>query len=358
MIIKSLSRKSNGTQLIKYIFRYVLDQDKIKGIKVPTKAKEPAFLIRHNVRSRSVEGMIREFKENEQYRLVHRKDSVKLFHTIISFSGKDTTHVNDKLLKDIAKKFISERGTNSLYIGTKHENKDHIHVHLCISGVQTNGRSSRITKQQFHHIKLELDRYQKRKYPELIHSLPEHGRAKQQKSKEAILENVKQSRQTKKEALCTILEKTYKNSTSVDHFLSELQVTGYEPYYRNGKLQGVLYEGQKFRLGRLGYDEASLQALDQAKVQEEQTLAQMQQLRQGIAREQQIEVNRQSELQTQALNAQEQQDLQELQDLRTHAPSRATLVNTINHDVDIEYEQEIDKLRQRNLSGYDQTRER
>src|SRR5881396_3808377 len=109
MIIKTLSRKSNTGQLVNYIFKYVFrEQQKNIHPEKPEQSKSDKgkFIVRHNIRSRSVKGYMKEFKENESYRLVHRKDSVKLFHTIISFSNKDKQHINDKLLKDIAKKFI------------------------------------------------------------------------------------------------------------------------------------------------------------------------------------------------------------------------------------------------------------
>ncbi len=97
MIIKSLSRKSNSSQLVKYIFRYVLDDEKKKEISKNdlVKSVQPNFIIRHNVRSRSVKGYVKEFQENEAYRIVRRKDSVQLFHTIISFAPGDSKVIND-----------------------------------------------------------------------------------------------------------------------------------------------------------------------------------------------------------------------------------------------------------------------
>src|SRR5690242_501779 len=145
MILKSLSRKSNGSQLMKYIFRYINDDQKRAGLseKEISKSHNHHFFIRHNIRSRSsIKNLIKEFKENESYRLVRRKDSVKIFHTILSFAGKDRAHVNDKLLKDISKKFIEERGLSNLYVGAKHQDKDHVHLHIAVSGTQLNGRSS------------------------------------------------------------------------------------------------------------------------------------------------------------------------------------------------------------------------
>lgn len=283
MIIKSLSRKSNTGQLVNYIFRYILDEEKSKQKKETFKTKESQFLIRHNVRSRSVKGFVKEFQENEKYRLVHRKDSVKLFHTIISFSGKDSHKIDDKLLKDIAKKFITERGLNNLYAGTKHVDKDHVHLHIAISGTQLNGRSSRISKQQFRHLKIEMDRYQREKFSNLIYSFPEHGKSQKQKSREEIIEAVKQSRLTHKKSLCEILDTTYNNSNSLDHFLSLLKDLGQEAYYRNGRLQGLIYEGKKFRFSRLGYDANTLQLLEQKK-NKQKVLTELNELRKGKAR--------------------------------------------------------------------------
>jgi hypothetical protein len=282
VIIKSLSRKSNTGQLVSYVFKYVFkEQDAKHTRREQSKNEKSKFIIRHNIRSRSVKGFIKEFKENEKYRLVHRKDSVKLFHTIISFSNKDKEHINDKLLKDIGKKFIEERGLNNMYAGTKHENKDHIHLHITVSGTQLNGRSSRISKQQLQHIKIVLDKYQREKYPQLKHSLPEHGKSRRL-TKEAIVERVKTERQTDKQALIECLEKAYTGSRSQEQFLSQLKQAGHQPYFRNGAFQGVKFEGQmKYRLTNLGFDKTRLAVLDQVKATQGKALAELQDIRSG-----------------------------------------------------------------------------
>jgi Relaxase/Mobilisation nuclease domain. len=267
VILKTLSRKSNTGQLVQYIFRYIFKEEK-KNLE---SSKDKPFILRHNIRSRSLKGFIREFRENESFRLVHRKDSVKLFHTILSFSNKDKEHITDKMLKDLFKKFVAERGSNCLYAGTKHFDKDHIHLHISVSGTQLNGRSSRVTKQKLHHIKIELDKYQKQKYPQLVNSLPEHGKGKKI-SKEDVLQTIKAERQTGKETLMSAVEKTFATSKSKYHFLSQLIKIGLEPYYRNGRLQGLKYQRKKFRLGRLGFDESKLKSLDKVKSLEDDEL--------------------------------------------------------------------------------------
>jgi hypothetical protein len=317
-----MSRRSNSSQLIGYIFRYVFNHEKVNANAKAEKIPSSKFIIKHNVRSRSLNGFVMEFKENEAYRLVKRKDSTIIHHTVLSFSNKDTKHITDKLLKDIAQKFIAERGVNNLYVGTKHEDKNHIHLHIAISGTQLNGRSSRISKQQLHHIKLELDRYQREKYPELSHSLPQHGRAKNAKTKEKIREAVKQSRQTQKALLCKHLEEAYKDAKSIDQFLSALKSEGYEPYYRdNGKLQGVIHEGSKYRFSRLGYDELSLRTLE--RVQEEKELASLQSLRSGSSRERHIDTRMANDRdKSEGLDKEEQESLDELSSLRSDGPDR------------------------------------
>lgn len=272
MIIKFLSKKASSASstILKYIFRYVLDENKInkesflQGDIVKSKEK---FIIKHNVRARTINGFIREFNEQEKYRLVKRKDSIKIFHTIISFGKNDTPLITDKLLKDIGKKFIQERGDNALYVGTKHTDRGHIHLHFCSSGTQLNGRSARVSNQKFRSIKLSLDRYQREKYPFLIHSLPDYEKKKKY-NKELLVPTLKANRQFNKAALLEKLEKIYQRSSSKSEFLSKIKDLGHEPYSRNGKLQGVLFEGKvKHRFSRLGFDQNRLEQLDIGKKQ-------------------------------------------------------------------------------------------
>lgn len=283
MIIKSLSRKSNTGQLVKYVLRYITKEEKTALKRADTKASP--FIIRHNIRARtSVPNIIKEFQENETFRLYKRKDSVKLFHTIISFGDGDKEKVTDAILKDVAKKYIALRGKNSLYVGAKHV-EDHIHIHLISSGTSLDGYSARISKQKFHQIKLALEAYQKERYPELIHSVVEHS-PKKPKTKEAILQTIKAARQTTKESLLTSLHRLSANATSLDDFLTKLQEQGIEPYYRNGKLQGCKDGNTKFRFSRLGVDTEKLEALSQEKSAEDEALDELQVLRSGREKQQ------------------------------------------------------------------------
>lgn len=251
-----------------------------------SKNKEDATLIlRHNLRSRSsITGFINEYKLNESYRLYRRKDSVTLFHNILSFAPHDKKCVTDKVLKDIAKKFVELRGENNLYLAVAHKEKAHAHLHIVVSGVQLNGYSSRISKQQFKHIKLELDKFQKEKHPELIHSAIQHEK-NIQKSKEEIIELVKSTRQTDKQKLLADLEQTYNKATSTEDFLNKLKAQSYEPYYRNNNLQGVILESRKYRLSRLGYSAQMVEDLNHKISKTNKTLQELQNLRSGRNKE-------------------------------------------------------------------------
>lgn len=275
MIIKSLSRKSNTGQLIKYVLRYTLKENE------PQKVKENATIVlRHNLRSRSIKNYIQEFKENESYRIYKRKDSVTLFHSILSFSPCDKEKITNTHLKNISKKFVELRGINNLYLAVAHKEKAHIHLHIVMSGVQVNGYSSRVSKQQFKHIKLELEKYQQQKFPELNHSAIDHDK-KRQKSKEDIIEQVKSSRQTEKQKLASILETAFNQSKSSGEFITFIKSKSYEPYYRNNNLQGIKIDGQKFRLQRLGYDAKKIEELNHKSAIEKNVYQEFADLRSG-----------------------------------------------------------------------------
>lgn len=226
------------------------------------------LIIRHNIRARSIKGFCKEFQKNESYRLVKRRDSVKLFHTIIAFSNKDREKINDALLKDIANKFISLRGTNNLYCGTSHLNTNSIHLHIIISGTQLNGRSARISNQKFRTLKTALQEYQKFKYPQLSNSIVAHNKGSHL-SQEALIKNVIAERQTNKETIIKNIEAAYSNSISKEHFLFKLNEIGYNTYNRNNKLQGIKIGNSKYRFSRLGMADTRLKALDQIKNKEQ-----------------------------------------------------------------------------------------
>jgi hypothetical protein len=288
-------------------------------LKSRTDIDRSKLTVRHNIRARSLKGIIAEFAKNESFRLVKRKDSVRLYHTVLSLSNKDRALVDEKVLNDLAKKYVALRGLNNLYVGACHFDKDHAHIHIVHSGTSLDGRSSRVTKQQFHSIKLNLERYQLEQYPFLTHSLVDHGK-KRRLAKEDIIKSVQANRQTKKEGLLASLERLAGTATSKEQFIEQLQQLGHEVYFRNGRMQGVMVDDVKFRFSRLGFDEERLAALDQSK----NLLLEMEELRKGTVQQAYRDTLLQDASESpKTLATQEEQLLEEeLDDLRRNRNSR------------------------------------
>lgn len=247
MILKSLSRKSGTRQILNYLFK---DEEKFG------KSQSKPLVIRKNVRSRTLDKWVKEFKANEAMRIHQRKNSVEVYHTVLSFSAKDKEHINEKMLRDIAKQYMKERGENNLYIGTAHFDHDHIHLHMVMSGTKyMTGLANRQSRAEFQKLKLMMDAYQQKKYPELIHSLPKHGRSQERKKNQiSPKQRSIDIRAIQKESLLKSLDLAYTKSKSKDDFLKNLVALGHEPYSRGGKVTGVKFEGdRKFRFTTLEY---------------------------------------------------------------------------------------------------------
>jgi Relaxase/Mobilisation nuclease domain len=261
MIIKSLSRKGGTEQIINYLFK---DKDKLSN-----KDFKP-LVIRHNIRSQNLDKVVKEFKANETFRRVRRTDSIKVYHTIISFGKGDKDKITEKMLRDFSKKYMELQGKDNMYIITQHIEKEHVHLHCVMSGTKyLTGVANRLSKAQFGQLKLAMQTYQKERYPELNKSLPEHGKGYN-----------KDTRNNKKTTLEIDLHSAYKNSKSSEDFLVQIKNLGHEPYYRNEKLTGIKYDGDtKFRLNRLGYDDAKIKVLDTQENQETKQLEELENLR-------------------------------------------------------------------------------
>ncbi len=251
-----MSRKSNGTQLIQYVLRYSL-KEKFNQIK-----SDATVILKNHIRSTRVDDIIKEFKLNESYRIYHRKDNVKLFHDCLSFSPKNKGIITKAMLKDIAEKYIELRAKNVLSIIIHHAEKNHDHLHCVTAGVKLDGYSSRISKQQFKHLKLELEKFQQEKFPELCASKINH-RIDRSQTKEQIIKAVQNVRETGKNKLLEILQNTFTAANSQQDFLQRLTEQNCLPYYRNDSIQGVMIEGRKFRFSKLGFDESKFKELDQ-----------------------------------------------------------------------------------------------
>jgi len=269
MILKNLTRRSNTGQLVNYLFKQEKDN-------------KPKPILKHNLRSRTTKGWTKELDKNFELRMHKRYDNIRLHHTIISFSSKDKKQINLELLKDITKKYIELRGKDNIYLASSHHDKEHIHLHIVMSSTKfITGESNRISRQEFKELKLALDQYQKEKYPELIHSLPAHGKSqKLQLSNPELKQQDWEVKLSQKQQLLETIQTVYSRSKSLDNFLSELKSEGINSYSRGGKVYGVEDEfGKHYRFKTLGFDLKKLEELDRQAQEEVKQLQEIASLR-------------------------------------------------------------------------------
>lgn len=240
MIIKSKSRRrATWRQLLNY-----MDDG----------TDERSLVLTHNVRGGSVEAWIGEFLEAEEARLTRRTDSVVLYHEVMSFHDEDTHAITQEKLEDLTLQYVNLRAEKGLVVAMSHHDRDHVHVHFCISGVEhSTGKSMRMSQSQFTAVKRSMQAYQQQRYPEIAKSIADHGRkARQVRSEPEYLMKQRTGQPSKREELAEQLRALFNKSGSLERFGQALKEQGMELYLRNGRPQGVLADRVKYRLRSIG----------------------------------------------------------------------------------------------------------
>jgi hypothetical protein len=252
MIIKSLSRKTKSYhQLIDYLFH---EKDVTDG-------PDKKFLVLRNVMKGNTHDIVRQFELIERGRIINRKNSNRLYHEIISFDVRDSDKLSEDVLVDIANEYIDRRTPYGQTAVMAHHEKEHIHLHFCISGVDLTGNANSMSKAQFTKLKQELQEIQIEKYG-LTHSVVDHGSKERTLSDKEVKYKNRTGSLTKKEIMIDKLKNIYMNSISRQDFIAKLSSEGLEVYSRGGKATGVIFEGKKHRFSTLGFED-KLQALDE-----------------------------------------------------------------------------------------------
>lgn len=272
MIIKSKSR-TRGTwrQLLSYMERG---------------ADEESITLAHNLRGTTIDEWVEEFKEQEALRLDHRKGSVVLYHEILSFHDLDSNEVTPEKLQDIIIEYVNLRAERGLVVAMTHHDRNHVHAHLCISGTElATGRSMRMSKSQFTAVKRTIQAYQQQHYPELRHSIADHGRKARavRQDKEHHLQQ-RTGMPSKREALSDELQELFGSAKSLEDFERLLTERGMELYRRNGRPQGVRADGVKYRLTNMGIRKDDIARIGRAP----QRLREMRALRERRDRESEL----------------------------------------------------------------------
>ncbi len=256
MIVKIKTRK---TPSYRQILEYLLKNK-----------EERSFLLKHNLKGNSIPEWEKQFKANETYRKFKRKDSVLLYHEIISFHKDDVKNISPEKLEDLTREYIKLRNPNGIFLAVMHTDKEHHHIHLCTSALEfRNGNSLRMSKEKFAELKKQIQNYQREKYPELSNSIVAHGKTEK---KELALSDTeyqikrRTGRASEKERLVGILKTCYKKADCKESFFELLKECGLKIYSRGGKVSGVWFANRKFRFNRIGFGEERMDELEKVRI--------------------------------------------------------------------------------------------
>ncbi|HZG01000.1 MAG TPA: relaxase/mobilization nuclease domain-containing protein [Chitinophagales bacterium] len=257
MIIKI---KSHKRAAFKQVLSYMLDhRDRLYD------KDKSSFAVTHNLKGKSIDKWVKQFDSNEASRRLKRKDSVRLTHEILSWHKADAKHLTLEKLETIAREYIKQRNPNGMYVVVPHFDKHHFHLHVCASGVEyKTGKSLRLSKPDLQRLKVEVQRYQLTRFPELSNSTVDHSKnVGTRVSDKEVQFKRRTGRETEKEKLIGMLKTCYKKADSRERFYELLEECGLETYVRGGRVYGVVLDGVKFRFGTLGYTEERFDDLDQ-----------------------------------------------------------------------------------------------
>ncbi len=166
MILKFKHRKTSSfRQLLNYMM-----SDKERA------SEQMPFITTQHVRGDDVNEWAKSFEENERLHGPVRKKGKKLLHEILSFHVKDKHWIDNQTLEDITREYLRLRSPRGLFVAVPHIDDDHQHVHVCGSPWEFGGQKSlRLSHKELVALKKQIQAYQQEKYPELVHSVVEHG---------------------------------------------------------------------------------------------------------------------------------------------------------------------------------------
>jgi len=264
-IVKILARHSpTYASLVSYVLKYIANEGKTDVSKIYT----------NNLRGNTIDGFVEEFVNNERFRRTNRIDQIHLYHEIISFSDVERKELFTKeVIDDLAKEYLRLRGNKAVILAAPHFDKNHVHIHACISALEyRTGKSVGLNKAQLKALKEKFQEYHKTHYPELTKSFPRHGSGERQmahgkwhaKRRDEVIEQVK---------------RCFAQAASQHQFLELLRNAGLHHYERNvGKPEGIEYEGARFRFSRL-IGKGQLDTLPIDRSEEEKALEEIRKVR-------------------------------------------------------------------------------
>lgn len=254
MIIKSLSRKTQSHhQLVRYIFH---DKDGVTD--------ERQFTILHGLRTdldeedrdRSLLDIAGEFVRNQAFAR-QRKNSVTMYHEVLSFDPKVAHRVDREALEAITQQYIDNRAENALVLARPHFDTDSVHVHLMISpNEERSPKRVRMSIKEFEACKAATRDYQREHFPRL--SPVKELKLQQGRRREAWQRADRRSQMTRQQRPLTELEmardtltRAVKSSANLQQIERFLSIHGIASYRRRELPTGILVGKRKYRYATL-----------------------------------------------------------------------------------------------------------
>lgn len=260
MVLKSISHKSSSASSIRKLVQYVFEKEKLQDRFFNRKP----IISKQFLRSYDKAKWVSQIKENDNARVYNHKNRTVLRHEIIAFGKQDNRYLAREVLKDFIQFYFKHRSPQSMQLAGVHY-EESVHIHFIIAAVDVNGNSTRISRDGFKDFKIQLQRYQIQKYPELSHSVVDFNKTKRLRLK--ITEKEKQMNRNRvivsdKRKLSMLVSKLASQSISLEELAEKLKQHNLKPYYRYGLLAGIwATEKTKLRLTTLGVGKQHLKEL-------------------------------------------------------------------------------------------------
>lgn len=260
MIVKSVSHSSSRRSSIRKLIRYVFEKEKLED----RFYNRELVVSKQFLQSYDKDKWVMQLKANDDKRTFNHTKRTVLRHEVIAFGKQDNKHLTKEKLKDFIKFYFKHRSPRSMTVAGVHYEQS-VHIHFVHSAVGVDGKSTRVSRDDFKQFKIKLQEYQKQKYPELSHSIVDYNKSKtlklQQTQKEQYMSQ-KRGVIPEKEKLSKLVSQLASESKSLGELAQKLEKINLKPYYRYGKLTGIyISEKKKLRLTTLGVGKEHLKVL-------------------------------------------------------------------------------------------------
>ncbi len=203
--------------------------------------KDNDFCYFHNlpaVDTNSLEEIAEAFEHNHTF---CKRVRTKAKHIVLSFHKDSTPYLDDATLYALTAEFLRLRAPNAIGYVQKHVEKEHHHLHVCLSGNNAYSDTSiRLDKAEYIKRMKELEIFQMTHFKELNTSLV----YQHQKEKKVAIS----PKETHKQAVLKLLTELSDKARYTDEFLELIaEHSELECYAYRNKINGVFYKGKKYR---------------------------------------------------------------------------------------------------------------